>query len=319
MNDTIKKYWFVGLVALVLFIGIGYFAVEQSRSTFKGKKVGSKYVVSQIDGESYFADDYYTTLLGGKSADQELYTLFERGVLSNLKLTDEATKKADEDAKALKQNYAANQGQQGLDYLDQQLRQMGYSGIDELPTYFKDIEKRINLARDYAKAHKDEVVTPYITKNQPRLASHILVKMKDSSKPTEDELKRVAAVDEALKTKAFDEVALEFSEDEGSATKRGSLGLVTKDTQFVEPFLKEVLKQNTGDVSEWVVTEHGYHRIKTDAADYETLIENDDFVREIISSNESILVKSIWEASQDMKVTFDNKDIEVRIKKYVGQ
>ncbi|NLM17672.1 MAG: hypothetical protein GX221_08145 [Candidatus Riflebacteria bacterium] len=63
--------------------------------------------------------------------------------------------------------------------------------------------------------------------------------------------------------KPFGELAKRFSEDPGSATKGGSLGLFQRGV-MVKPFEETAFAQNPGEVSAPIRTAYGYHIIKTE-------------------------------------------------------
>ncbi len=94
-----------------------------------------------------------------------------------------------------------------------------------------------------------------------RRASHILLESFD-----DDDLAADLALAEELKTRidsgeSFEALALEYSDDLGSAEEGGDVGYTTGDN-FVEPFEQALLTLEVGDVSNPVQSEFGVHLIK---------------------------------------------------------
>jgi peptidyl-prolyl cis-trans isomerase C len=83
-------------------------------------------------------------------------------------------------------------------------------------------------------------------------ASHIMVKTEAEAEGIRTELKA---------GKAFAELAKEKSEDQGSASKGGDLGMLTRG-QTEPEFEAAAFALKEGDVSEVVKTQYGYHVIK---------------------------------------------------------
>ena len=67
-KDIIKKYWFVGLVAVLLIVFVAVYAVDLNKN--KEVKVdtltkdGMSVIYSIDDNDYYFADDLYNDLSG---------------------------------------------------------------------------------------------------------------------------------------------------------------------------------------------------------------------------------------------------------------
>ncbi len=96
---------------------------------------------------------------------------------------------------------------------------------------------------------------------EQRDASHILVKIDDE---TSDEQALQKVQDLAAKLvdgESFEELAKEHSQDDGSASDGGALGLSGKGV-YVSDFEDALYKLEVGQVSDPVKTEFGYHLIK---------------------------------------------------------
>jgi peptidyl-prolyl cis-trans isomerase C len=126
-----------------------------------------------------------------------------------------------------------------------------------------DLSKMTILAsafiQDYIKKHPISEATlkqEYEKINKQRggkeyKVSHILVK-------TEDEAK---AVVEQLKSKKFEDVAMDKSQDPGSSVKGGDLGWAVP-SNFVKPFADAMVALNKGQVSAPVQSQFGWHIIR---------------------------------------------------------
>ena len=150
--------------------------------------------------------------------------------------------------------------------------------------------------------------------NEPRLISHILVKMEDPDNPTEEETKKMDEVKEALAKEGavFSDVAEQYSDD-NSKEQGGSLGLVTKTSieEYVEDFRNNVYTKKAGETTEWFKTEYGYHIIKVDATTMDGFMElnNYSIFTEIFKKDASIRLDITWEQieKQDLKFGEDEK------------
>lgn len=94
-----------------------------------------------------------------------------------------------------------------------------------------------------------------------RRASHILLEASTQEERTEA-LELASELKERLDAgESFDELAMEYSDDVGSAQDGGDVGYTTGDT-FVEPFEQALQQLEVGEVSDPVETEFGVHLIK---------------------------------------------------------
>lgn len=318
MLENLKKNWFVVLVAIALLAVIGSYGVSQAQSVFKGKTVDGKQVVFEIDGKDIFAEDYYG-LLDDSFGDAELFRLFKRQLLTAIDTSDAIKTEAKTLSDNYRQQIAANQGQPGLDALGKKLIAQGYTGLDELTTYFEDSLKQDDIIRSYFIANYDSIFKDFVATQKPRKVSHILIKFADNANPTEDELAKVAKVEEQLAAGTdFGEVALNNSEDTATAVERGSLGVVDKDSSFVAEFLEAMLKLNKGEVSGWVTTQYGRHLIKADETDFKVLLEDDTYFATIVEKYSSDAAKALWNESKKLNIEFNDSTVEARLIKYLG-
>ena len=284
--EYVKKYWFVILVAVLLTVAIGYFAIENGKDTgFHGKQVNGQDVVFEYNGKDVTADELfdeqfenYAPALAMQFVQSGVYrTAFD----PEKDLLDEAETYYNNTIA----NYKAYYGETYEKVLLEDLASLGYSKIEDLKEYYITSLMAQKLAEDYMTEHKDELYGAYEKAKSPRILSHILVKMADVDNPTEEELAKVKAVEDALASgRDFADVAKEFSDDTGSAANGGSLGFSDADTSYVSEFLEAALKLNQGETSEWVIHKgsgtgySGYHLIKCDSTNYEDFKDDETFL-----------------------------------------
>ena len=323
MIEKIKENWFVVLVACILVAAIGYYTIDTNKGKLPGKKTDGKDVVMSIGDVDYYADDLYTELYGDAASStsvgtQVLFSQFEKYVVDN-------AIKADSDMKVqiasavtgTKQQYSGYESQ-----LTAQLQAAGYSGIDDLEAYFTHYFKLKKIIEDAYEKDIENLFSSVYEKASPRTVSHILVKISDFDKITEKEQKKLDDIDQALKDgKEFSEIAKEYSDD-GSASDGGYLGYMDKNTSYVTEFKEAALKTEKGQMTDWVKTQYGYHRILVNETDKDALLadkENRDGIYQAIeSAHPELNAQIIWDTAQNMGVTFASEEIENAIKGYLG-
>lgn len=317
MLEHLKKYGFLLLIVILLVVGTVVFSKQQIDSNFKGKKVNGKDIVFAINGVNFTADEYYEELLPDL-AGVELYRLFERFVLSEIETSDEIK----EQSATYASNQIANTSSQGtaaLEQLEKAILASGYkNGLKDLPTLYENQAKLIVLERDYIKANREATADLYIKDNNPRVVSHILIKMADVENPTEAETKKWEEAKAALANgDDFGEVAVKFSDDEGTATKKGSLGYVDKNSQIEQVFLENAAKVSKGNTSEWFNGKNGKHIILVEEDSFDGLIETDEFVSSISQVYPVVQKQSVYDASANLEVTFENEEAEKALKDFI--
>lgn len=318
MMEIIKKHWFVGLIGILLFAGAFYFTADALKTDVKAKQnEEGQDVVFSYNEKNYTADDMY----------EEVFQTLDIGVIIPV-LEVEVYRDAMEISEAIKNNaktktdniitsLKTEYGEKWEFALDRLLIQSGYvnqSGVKGLEDYLTILEIRSEIEQDYIK-NNDSVVKAFMEESQPRMISHILIDMRDSENPTERELKKLEEAKAALAKDGanFASVASEFSDD-SSASRGGSLGLVTKDSieQFVERFKEQVYTVGENETTEWFNTEYGYHVIHVDAVDIEGFerLNNTDFYNLIFDANPEILLDITWDQIQKQNISFgDNQDL----------
>lgn len=156
----------------------------------------------------------------------------------------------------------------------------------------------------------DEEVKQYYEDNKDTLflvpvsvkASHILAMFpwkrnnsEESKEGREEAREKIELVQRKLNNgEDFEELARQYSDDEGTASDGGDLGYISKG-QMVEEFDKVLFSLDTGEVSDIVETEYGFHIIKV-YDKKEEYIQDFDEVRGSIETYLTNLYKSAkWE------------------------
>ena len=318
MLEQIKKNWFVLVVAAVLLIASGFYISNQRKSIATGKKVDGEQVVFSIAGQNFLATDYQSRL-DEIMGDATLYQIFERELLSGLDLDEDLKVDARLRAESALNYIKQSQGTQGLNSLEKELVALGYEGIDSLSEYYGNVTKYEILVKDYFMAHYDTLFKDYVEESKPRLVSHILISMEDPKNPTEDEVKAMQTVDQALADgKKFADVAYANSDDTSSAENGGSLGVVDADTSLVESFLEATLALNKGETSTWIFTDYGAHLIYVEETDFKTLLNNNHYLSLLTEENGTEVGNAIWEVAQASDIEFNKVETEEKIKTILG-
>ncbi len=317
MLENLKKYWFLLLIVIMLVVGTVVFSKQQIDSSFKGKKVNGKDIVFEVNGENINADDYYAELLPTQ-AGIETYKLFERYVLSELETSDEIKKQSKEYASNQVANTSAK-GTAAIKELEAAIIASGYTkGIDDLATLYENQAKLIELERQYITDNQKDVADSFIETNKPRVVSHILIRMEDPTKPTDAEQKKL---DDAKKALAdgddFGDVAMKYSDDTGTASVKGSVGYMDKNSKLVQPFIDAAIKVDAGEQTEWFNSEFGQHIVLVEKTSFKDLIEEDEFVQAIATANQKVQIQSVVLASKDLDIEFVNKDVEALFNEFI--
>ncbi|MGP1718261.1 MAG: SurA N-terminal domain-containing protein [Methylophilus sp.] len=115
--------------------------------------------------------------------------------------------------------------------------------------------------------------------NEQRQASHILIGFNSNASAAEKDAAKEKAASILAQVKAnpksFEKLAIEFSQDTGSAGKGGDLGSFGRGA-MVKPFENAAFSMKVGDISDLVESEFGYHIIKLtgitgESADFESM------------------------------------------------
>ena len=322
MAKFLKENWFVAIVA-VFFIGVAiFFTYDQNKDKLPGKSVGGKQVVFSVDDTNYTADDLYDRL-SSDYYESRVFLSFQKALL------DEATKNDKDIETNVKTQYQQTlqyyQSQYGYDeeYLNQIARY--YYGYDTFYDYMLYSNKSMSVFKDYIKTNIADLLTDEKKAElNPRIVSYVVIAMDDPANPTAEESSKLKAAQDAWASDTytaenFGDFAAAYSQD-GNAANKGVFGYIdTKTTNIDETFLNTALSLKDGEVSEWVYSEQfGYFLIKCDTSDTAALLEEDDFVSEVLNMNEGLQNKVMWQKAQDLGITFGDEEVEKIIKDHMN-
>lgn len=238
-------------------------------SSTSSKVIDGKSAVSSLNGDYVFADDIYDEIISSANGAQTLYQILLQEIFEKeCPVTEDMKTEADVMIQTIKENYSGKE-----DTLTSQLNQMGYNNLDEYKEAYLDYLQYTAFMNKYINDHFDEVFDDYYNVCSPRIVSHILVKMEDPDNPTDEEKAKLEEVQNLLALgKSFEDTAKDYSDD-SSASNGGSLGVCDKNTSFVTEFKDKMMSMSEGEVSEPVKSEYGYHIIKIDSTDKDTIKE----------------------------------------------
>lgn len=321
-KDLLKKYWFVGVIGIALIVFIAIYAVDAYNNrelTVQDKTIDGNYAVYSVDGNYIMADDFYNSLYDANGLNCAI-TAFQRRLVENsYETTDEMNNYATSLA-------AYNYQQYGEDYIDEVMKANGYpGGVDDFVTYLINISKTRLLIGDYLNDNYDEIVAPYMEENNPRVIYHILVKVADvqsetdaegnvtyTANPTEEETAKLNEVLEALKSNSFEQVAYSYSEDTGTASSGGYLGLVTNSnaSQYDPAFAAESLRLSDDEVSEPIVSAYGYHIIWNAGSSVEVLVEESTFTSDLDNYSPNYQIKALLDKAEKLNIEIVDEDLK---------
>lgn len=123
-----------------------------------------------------------------------------------------------------------------------------------------DFVGSVQPTAEEVQARYDERVKA-LSANEQRQAQHILINV-DAKTKDADALKKIQFIETRARSGAdFAKLAGEYSQDPGSVSNGGDLGLAGRG-QFVAPFEQALFSLKPGEISAPVKTEYGYHLIK---------------------------------------------------------
>lgn len=320
MSEFLKKQWAVCIVGVIFIAMILYVIVDTGMQKLPSKTVDGKDVVFSIDGENITADDLYDTMFNDTDYGiASVYQQIEKIIVEQtVETTEDITSEAKIQADYVLSSYKSNYGDNYLNYLETDLKALGYESADDLQNYFIYYFKRTEFLKNYVNDNLDEYFTAYSEEKNPCLVSHILVKMSDPSNPTDEEKAKMQEIDDLLNSgTSFGEVAFEHSDD-SSASNNGLLGYADSDTSYVTEFKNVMLETEEGQISEWFMSEYGYHRIYINSRNVEDFKDYDEFYSALESYYPTLQISSVWKTAQELGITIEDETVRTRLLEYMG-
>lgn len=185
---------------------------------------------------------------------------------------------------------------------------------------FGDIKISRREVEEFYKNYSDSLPTVPPTVD----ISHILIELNPSDESLQEAYSKILKVQKLLKDGGdFAELAKEYSEDPGSASKGGDLGFVNRG-DFVKEFEEVAFSLNEGEISDIVQTKFGYHiiqllekqgekiharhilvQLKPTEKDEQMVIQKLDAIRDTLINNEATWEEMALKYSDDPNVQED--------------
>ena len=322
-KDLFKKYWFVGVLTILLFVFIGayiYNDINNREYLVPSKNVNGQDIAYSFNGEDVTADELYDDLFndssnGAKAGLIAAYTQYQRAVLEKAyETTQEMKDEASYNAYYVLQNYKEDQ-------ISSDLSKYGYkNGSKDLTDYYIASLKYSQLLKDFYKNNYDEYLKPVIEETNPRIIYHILVKTGDIKNPTDEEKAKLDLVLEELKSKPFTTVANEQSDDTGSAAQYGYLGICdtsydpTSEDQSTSKYVKEfydaAMALKDDEVSDVIETQYGYHIIWCTSTQVDDLLDVQAFQSKLEEKYPLVSAKALDIKAKECGFVIKNEDLK---------
>lgn len=323
-KELLKKYWFIGVIAIALLAFVVMYSVEAYNNrdiTVNNKQIDGKYVAYSIDDEPVYADDLYNSLyeFQNAGASQAMVALEREIFRTAYETTDDMKNRATISVSNIINSYSK-------DYLDTYLKSVGYvNGFDDINDYYIDSLKQEQLLKEFVLNNQDEYLTSELGTNG-RIIYHILVKCETSevtddqgnviayeANPTEEQTAKLNEILEALKAEdsSFEYTAYTYSED-SSKQNGGYIGLINEENaaNFDQMFANASLALNEGEVSEPVVSQFGYHIIKNVASTPEKMLDDYYFLSDLQNNNRTLALKATLAKGEELGFEIKSEELK---------
>lgn len=203
-----------------------------------------------ITGNAYAAESKSLVKVNGVSIPQSLLDMRVKAATAQGQPDTPQLRDAVRDELINIQVLAQAANKSGLSKKSEVVQQIDLSRLTILASaYIQDYIKKHPISDDALKQEYEKINSARGTKEYK--VSHILVKTEDEAKAVEDQ----------LKNKKFEDVAMDKSQDPGSSVKGGDLGWAVP-SNFVKPFADAMVALNKGQISAPVKSQFGWHIIR---------------------------------------------------------
>ena len=170
------------------------------------------------------------------------------------------------------------------------------------------LSEEVQATDEQLKAYYEEQKNQFTTKERRRI-SHILFAFSKDPSADNQALEKATKAKEQLKTKSFEALAAEVSDDKSSAKKGGDLGLFN--AGVMEKSFEEVASRlKLGEVSEPVKSAFGYHLIKVTELSPQEIKPYSEIKTELLKSYQRSQAENKFNtlAEKLAEVSYENPD-----------
>ena len=291
-----------GIIAIAFVVMIGLLAFSLT---------GNRNLVYSFDGKDYDREAYYEQMQE-HYGNNFIYQFMEKEYLSGLDV-DETIKSsiANQEASLLEQNSS----EEDQDMIGITLRAMGYNGLDELNLFLTNQYHKSTILQDNVLTVFDDLEN-FEKEMQPRIVTHVLVQAQreasehmGSDVPLDTETALMDEVDAALDiTDDVTKTMIDLSSDNGIIGE--SLGYMDNSSQLVESFIKGAQNLNENEISDWIKSEFGYHRIYVESTNLEKIKEYPEFKESLFGFDPNLEKEIMIEHMQSDGVEISDELLE---------
>lgn len=287
------------------------------------KNSDGKEVISSIDGKDILADDIYKNIASSSTGKNALFSyVLDELVKANFPITSDMEDNAAEIVKNIQANYKSQYPDDADTQLESALASSGYKSIADYEKSLVFSLQYSEFIKKYVKDNFDAVFEDYYKQESPKYMNIIKVSVADMTNLTTEEKENLEEVTSLLKTdKSFEEIASEYSADEATKSKKGSLGIVDSTSGLADTYGEEVEKTATslkvGSKSEQIKGEDGYYFL------YASSNKKEDIKKDLTSVDvdSPLLVYDGYIhflVFNTYELKYGNEDIEKQIKDFVA-
>jgi len=299
---------------------------------------GKEAVVTFKDGSMISIDDYYNELKNSYGTDKVIAMIDKKILEDKYKdKLDDAEEYAKNRIESLKGNFKDADGNYDEDRFISAIQQAyGFSTIEEFQEIIEMDYLREEAIKDYtASTITDKEIEKYYDDEivGDREILHILITPEVKDSMTDDEKKEAekaaeteakAVITKLKKGEKFEDLAKEYSDDEATKEKGGSLGEINKGTYESDEFDKEAFSLKVGDYSKKPVkTTKGYEVIYVkEEKDKKPLKDvKEDIIEtlrdEKLEEDATLQVTGITELRKEYGVEIIDTDVNRNYERYV--
>lgn len=290
-----------------------FFSSNENEELMKLKKIGilmilglllsgcsSQNAIYSYKNKKVDANEYYA-MLKEQYGTAFVYQYLEKEYFSSLSVEDSVMENIKKSSEEL---LTQNDNEENKKMIELSLRSFGYKGLDELELYMRNSYLRNKLIEEeFEKSFKD--FDTFAKDYKPRIVTHILIKVDEEEVTLTDAIQaKMNEIDAQLKDTQDVKLAM-LQLNDGNDILAENLGYVDKSSSLVESFLESALALNEGEVSNWVQSKYGYHRIYVESTQKETLLKELEFKESVIQSNPSLSVEIVLNSMKENGVEIE--------------